>query len=148
MKQLHLFFAGICLLAFLATPLNAQSAADQPVPSSTISLLDVDKVAAHLLLDSLQLSTVTTIINDIRAVIQEDEQKITEMRARFRSGDTPGLFEKLKLRGQRNDRIDRIESLVDKIKDELTPEQRERFDDFEVPQLPKLSPDSFKSDAR
>jgi hypothetical protein len=68
------------------------------------------------------------------------------MRARFRSGDKPGLFEKLKLRGRRNDRIDQIEALVDKIKHALTPEQLERFSDFDVPVLPKLSPKSFESE--
>ena len=144
MKQIVVF--GISALLLLVGQLEAQTVTTDLSDSHKVSLLDPEKVAAHLQLNASQVLHVSAFIGQIQEVIKQDEEKIAEMRARFRSGDKPGLFEKLKLRGQRYDRIDQMESFVDDIKDELTPEQLERFSDIVVPELPKLSPKSFDND--
>ena len=144
MKQIVVF--GMSALLLLVGQLEAQTVTTHLSDSNKVSLLDAEKAAAHLQLNASQVSKVSAFIGQIKDIIKQDEEKIAEMRARFRSGDKPGLFEKLKLRGQRNDRIDQIESLIDDIKDELTQEQLERFSDIVVPELPKLSPKSFESD--
>ena len=124
---------------------NIINAQNKDQTSDKIALLDFDKVKVHLSLKKEQGKKIEPMIAEIKKIIKEDEEKIAEMRARFRSGDKPGLFEKLKMRGQRNDRIDQIESLVDNIKDELTSEQIKIFSDIDVPKLPELSPKSFEN---
>jgi len=94
----------------------------QQPDTTTISLLDPEKVITRLTLNASQLPRVSLCIGQIQDVTKRDEEKVAEIRAPFRSGDQPGLFEKLRLRGQRNDRNSQIESLVANIKDELTPE--------------------------
>lgn len=137
---------GIVALIVL---LGAREARAQPVqqPDTTAtSLLDAERVAVYLHLDSSQTERVSALISQILEIMAHDAETIAAMRARFRSGDKPGLFEKLKMRGQRNDRIERIETLVTNIKDVLTPEQRARSSVLVVPVLPQLSPKSFESD--
>lgn len=146
MKQICFVVLSINVLVLLVGQPDAHSQMSQQRDTNTTSLLDPEKVATHLQLNASQVLHVFAFIGQIQEVIRQDEEKIAEMRARFRSDDKPGLFEKLKLRGQRSNRIDQIESLVDNIKDELTQEQLERFSDIVMPELPKLSPKSFESD--
>jgi hypothetical protein len=146
MRQTYFVLLSAGALLLLVDQLEVHAQEVQQPDSTKILLLDAERVAAHLQLNASQVSTVSAFIEQIRDVIKQDEKKIAEMRAHLCSGDKPGLFEKLKLRGQRNERVDHIESLVDNIKEELTPEQREQFSDIVVPELPKLSPKSIESE--
>lgn len=142
MKNIIISTTILAALFLFGNIINAQN---KDHTGDKITLMDFDKVKVHLSLKKEQEQKIAPMIAEIKKIIKEDEVKIEEMRARFRSEDKPGLFEKLKMRGQRNDRTDQIESLIDNIKDELTPEQIKRFSDIDMPELPKLSSKSFES---
>lgn len=127
MKYMLVFLAFIGLLTIRI------SAQDK------ISLLDFDKASGYLQLNSKQVKIISPMVVQIKTILQEDSLVISRMKARFKSGDEPGFFEKIKVKMQHDQRIDKLNNLLHRIENELNETQREKFNEIDKPVLKKLS---------
>lgn len=116
---------GIVLLI----PISAQS---------QISLLDTEKVNDYLSLSSQQISKINPMIEQIKNILEEDKNIIAEIKERVKSGDEPGFFEKIGVKRGHDKRSSKIEDLTDDIEDQLTDQQKIKFNDIEKPELKEL----------
>lgn len=116
---------GIILLF----PISAQS---------QISLLDTEKVNDYLSLSLQQTSKINPIIEQIKNIIEEDKKIIAEIKERVKNDDEPGFFEKIGVKRGHDKRSSKIEDLIDDIEDQLTDQQKTKFDSIEKPELKAL----------
>lgn len=116
---------GIILLF----PISAQS---------QISLLDTEKVNDYLSLSSQQISKINPMIEQIKNIIEEDKKIIAEIKERVKNDDEPGFFEKIGVKRGHDKRSSKIEDLIDDIEDQLTDQQKTKFDNIEKPELKAL----------
>lgn len=123
-KIITLIF-GIVLLI----PISAQS---------QISLLDKEKVNDYLSLSSQQILKINPMIEQIKSILEEDRNIVAEIKERVNNGDEPGFFEKIGVKRGHDNRSSKIEDLTDDIEDQLTDQQKIKFNDIEKPELKEL----------
>ena len=116
---------GIVLLI----PISAQN---------QISLLDKEKVKDYLSLSSQQTLKINPMIEQIKNILEEDKKIIAEIKERVKNDDEPGFFEKIGVKGGHDKRSSKIEDLIDDIEDQLTDQQKTKFDNIEKPELKAL----------
>ena len=119
------FIFGIVLLI----PISAQS---------QISLLDTEKVNDYLSLSSQQTSKINPMIEQIKNILEEDKKIIAEIKERVKNDNEPGFFEKISVKRGHDKRSSKIEDLTDDIEDQLTDQQKIKFNDIEKPELKEL----------
>ncbi|MBK7631263.1 MAG: hypothetical protein IPJ23_11295 [Ignavibacteriales bacterium] len=105
---------------------------------SQISLLDTEKVNDYLSLSSQQISKINPMIEQIKSILEEDRNIIAEIKERVNNGDEPGFFEKIGVKRGHDKRSSKIEDLTDDIEDQLTDQQKIKFNDIEKPELKEL----------
>lgn len=118
------------LYLVISTSLTAQN---------QISLLEVDKVKESLTLNEKQYKAINPMIEQIKIILEEDKKIISKLRERFKSGDEPGFFEKIKVKLARDSRVGKIDDLLDDIENQLNDEQKIRYKNIEKPALKSLS---------
>jgi len=106
---------------------------------NNIPLLEIDTVREHLALSEGQYKTVNKIVEQIKRILEQDHKIIADLKARFKSGDEPGFFEKIKVKQARDGRVDRIDKLFESINNHLNDKQKIRFKEVEKPVLRSLS---------
>ena len=116
---------GIVLLI----PISAQN---------QISLLDTERVNDYLSLSSQQISKINPMIEQIKNILEEDIKIIAEIKERVKNDDEPGFFEKIGVKRGHDKRSSKIEDLTDDIEDQLTDQQKIKFNDIEKPELKEL----------
>jgi len=116
---------GIVLLI----PISAQN---------QISLLDTERVNDYLSLSSQQISKINPMIEQIKNILEEDIKIIAEIKERVKNDDEPGFFEKIGVKRGHDKRSSKIEDLTDDIEDQLTDQQKTKFNDIEKPELKEL----------
>ncbi len=104
-----------------------------------ISLTDVDKIKDHLELSEDQYTFIKKTVDKINSVLSEDKKILTGLKERFKNGDEPGFFEKIKVKRGRDKRTNQIEELLDEIKDQLNDVQQNKFENVAKPILKPLS---------
>lgn len=104
-----------------------------------VLLLEMDKVKEHLTLTADQFNTISTMVEQIKGILEEDKKIITGLRERFKNGDEPGFFEKIKVKLARDSRVSKINDILDNIKNQLNDEQRTKYKNIEKPALKSLS---------
>ncbi|GEM_PF-1131500 len=104
-----------------------------------VSLLEVDKIRESLTLNEKQYKTINPMIEQIKVILEEDKKIISKLRERFKSGDEPGFFEKIKVKLARDSRVNKIDDLLDDIENQLNDEQKIRYKNIEKPVLKSLS---------
>ncbi len=104
-----------------------------------VSLLEIDKVKEYLTLNEEQYKTINTMVGQIKGILEEDKKIISKLRERFKSGDEPGFFEKIKVKLARDSRVDKIDDLLDDIENQLNDEQKNKYKNIEKPALKSLS---------
>jgi hypothetical protein len=119
------FIFGIVLLI----PISAQN---------QISLLDTERVNDYLSLSSQQISKINPMIEQIKNILEEDIKIIAEIKERVKNDDEPGFFEKIGVKRGHDKRSSKIEDLTDDIEDQLTDQQKTKFNDIEKPELKEL----------
>ncbi len=124
-RKIIAFIFGIVLLI----PISAQS---------QISLLDTEKVKDYLTLSSQQTSKINPMIEQIKNILEEDKKIIAEIKERVKNDDEPGFFEKIGVKRGHDKRSSKIEDLTDDIEDQLTDQQKIKFNDIEKPELKEL----------
>lgn len=103
-----------------------------------VSLLDKDQVKEYLSLSNEQFEKINLKINNIKQILEEDKKIIAEIKERVKNGDEPGFFEKIGVKRGHDKRSSKIEDLIDDIEDQLTDQQKTKFDDIEKPELNAL----------
>lgn len=106
---------------------------------SQVSLLEMDKVKEYLTLNEEQYKTINTMVGQIKGILEEDKKIISKLRERFKSGDEPGFFEKIKVKLARDSRVGKIDDLLDDIENQLNDEQKTKYKNIEKPALKALS---------
>ena len=124
-RKIIAFIFGIVLLI----PISAQS---------QISLLDTEKVKDYLTLSSQQTSKINPMIEQIKNILEEDKKIIAEIKERVKNDDEPGFFEKIGVKRGHDKRSSKIEDLTDDIEDQITDQQKIKFNDIEKPELKEL----------
>jgi len=104
-----------------------------------VSLLEMDKVKEHLTLNADQYKTINAKVEQIKGILEEDKKIIAALKARFKSGDEPGFFEKIRVKRARDSRVDKINYLLDDIKNQLNDDQIIKFENIKKPQLKPLN---------
>ncbi|HSL88422.1 MAG TPA: hypothetical protein VK870_03885 [Ignavibacteriaceae bacterium] len=104
-----------------------------------VSLLDKDHVREYLSLSNEQFEKINLKINNIKQILEEDKKIIAEIKERVKNGDEPGFFEKIGVKRGHDKRSSKIEDLIDDIEDQLTDQQKTKFDDIEKPELNALN---------
>jgi|SRR3990167_7082490 len=104
-----------------------------------VSLLEMDKVKEHLALSEEQFKTINTMVGQIKGILEEDKKIIAGLRERFKNGDEPGFFEKIKVRRARDRRVSKINDLLDDIEEQLNSEQKNKFKNITKPGLKALN---------
>jgi len=92
-----------------------------------VSLLEMDKVNEYLSLSLDQYKTINEKVEHIKEVLEEDKKIIADLRTRFKNGDEPGFFEKIRVKNARDKRVDKIEELLDSIEKQLDNEQKIKY---------------------
>ena len=103
-----------------------------------ISLLDTEKSREFLKLNNEQEIFVSEKINQINLIIKKDENIISEIKQRVKNDDEPGFFEKIEIKLGHDKRASQIENLIDEIENELTPQQKIKFQQIEKPKLREI----------
>jgi hypothetical protein len=104
-----------------------------------VSLLEMDKVKEYLTLNADQYKTINAKVVQIKEILEEDKETIAALKARFKSGDEPGFFEKIKVKRARDNRVDKINDLLDDIKKQLNSGQKNNFKNIAKPGLKALN---------
>lgn len=120
----------IMLGLILATTLTAQNRA---------SLLEIDKVKEFLTLNEKQYETISTMIAQIKGILEKDKKIISDLRERFKKGDEPGFFEKIKVKMARDSRVSKINDLLEDIENQLSELQKIKYKEMNKPTLKALS---------
>lgn len=120
---------AIIIGLILAIPISAQS---------QISLLETEKVNYYLTLNSQQSEIINPIIDQIKTILEDDKKIISEIKERVKNDDEPGFFEKIGVKRGHDKRASQIEDLIDEIEDQLTDQQKTKFNDIEKPELKEL----------
>lgn len=123
-------FLVIILGLIFVSKINAQ---DQ------VSLLEIDKVKEYLTLNADQYKTINTKVVQIKEILEEDKKIIAVLKARFKSGDEPGFFEKIKVKRARDNRVSKINDLLDDIEKQLNSGQKNKFKNIAKPGLKALN---------
>lgn len=104
-----------------------------------VSLLEIDKVKEYLALSDKQYKTINAPLGQIKGILEEDKKIISELKERFKNGDEPGFFEKIKVKRGRDNRVDKIEDLLEEIEDQLNDEQKIKYKNIKKPVLKSLN---------
>ncbi|MFA7421756.1 MAG: hypothetical protein WCZ90_18885 [Melioribacteraceae bacterium] len=104
-----------------------------------ISLLEMDKVQEYLMLNANQHKTINVKVEQIEKILEQDKETIATLKARFKSGDEPGFFEKIKVKRGRDNRVDKIEDLLEEIEDQLNDQQKIKYKNIGKPLLKSLN---------
>ena len=104
-----------------------------------VSLLEMDKVKEYLALNVDQYKTINAKVVQIEKILEQDKETITTLKARFKSGDEPGFFEKIKVKRGRDNRVDQIECLLKEIEDQLNDQQKIKYKNIGKPVLKSLN---------
>lgn len=104
-----------------------------------VSLLEIDKVKEYLMLNADQYKTINAKVVQIKEILEEDKKTIADLKARFKSGDEPGFFEKIRVKNGRDRRINKINDLLEDIENQLNDEQKEKYKSIKEPELKTLS---------
>ncbi|MDP2303157.1 MAG: hypothetical protein Q8N03_12125 [Ignavibacteria bacterium] len=104
-----------------------------------VSLLEMDKVKEYLTLNADQYKTINAKVVQIKEILEEDKETIAALKARFKSGDEPGFFEKIKVKRARDNRVDKINDLLDDIEKQLNSGQKNKFKNIAKPGLKALN---------
>ncbi len=104
-----------------------------------VSLLEMDKVKEYLTLTDKQYKTINTLLGQIKGILEEDKKIISGLKERFKNGDEPGFFEKIKVKRGRDNRVDKIEDLLEEIEDQLNDEQKIKYKNIKMPVLKSLN---------
>ena len=104
-----------------------------------VSLLEMDKVKEYLTLSDKQYKTINTLLGQIKGILEEDKKIISGLKERFKNGDEPGFFEKIKVKRGRDNRVDKIEDLLEEIEDQLNDEQKIKYKNIKMPVLKSLN---------
>jgi len=123
-------FLVIILGLIFVSKINAQ---DQ------VSLLEMDKVKEYLTLNADQYKTINAKVVQIKEILEEDKKIIAALKARFKSGDEPGFFEKIKVKRARDNRVSEINDLLDDIEKQLNSGQKNKFKNIAKPGLKALN---------
>lgn len=126
--KVKLFVIMLCLI--VAKTLTAQN---------QVSLLEIDKVKEYLALNDKQYKTINTMVAQIKGILEEDKKIISGLRERFKNGDEPGFFEKIKVKMARDSRVRKVDDLLDEVENQLTGEQKIKFKNIAKPGLKALS---------
>lgn len=105
---------------------------------SQVSLLEMDKAKEYLTLSADQYKTINTLVEQIKEVLEEDKTIISNLKTRFKNGDEPGFFEKIKVKLARDSRVGKIDDLLDDIENQLNDEQKAKFSKMNKPELKGL----------
>ncbi|MBX3006991.1 MAG: hypothetical protein KF816_03085 [Melioribacteraceae bacterium] len=103
-----------------------------------VSLLEKDKVQEFLMLNADQYKTINAKVVQIEKILEEDKETIATLKARFKSGDEPGFFEKIKVKRGRDNRVDKIEDLLEEIENKLNSQQKIKYKNIKKPKLKGL----------
>lgn len=112
--------------------------AQPTMASSRWSLLEMDSLRIYLSLTENQHTVIAANVERIKAILYKDKILIENVKARIAKGDEPGLFEKIKVKRGRDDRIDAIEQLIITIENQLNERQKILFLNVEKPVLKSL----------
>lgn len=104
-----------------------------------VSLLEIDKVKEYLTLSEEQYKTINTMVGQIKGILEEDKKIMSGLRERFKNGDEPGFFEKIKVKLLRDSRVNKIDDLRDDIGNQLNDEQKIKYMNIEKPKLKSLN---------
>ncbi len=104
-----------------------------------VSLLEMDKVKEHLMLNADQYKTINAKVWQIKEILEEDKKIIAALKTRFKSGDEPGFFEKIKVKRARDSRVNKIDDLLDDIENQLNDQQKIKYKNIEKPVLKSLN---------
>lgn len=104
-----------------------------------VSLTDLEKTKEYLALTDNQFIIVKQKVDKINSILDEDKKIIEGLKKRFKNGDEPGFFEKIRVKRGRDSRIDKIEELLDEIESELNAEQKIKYKNLKKPELKSLS---------
>ncbi len=100
--------------------------------------MDTEKVNDYLSLSTQQTSKINPMIEQIKNILEEDKKIIAEIKERVKNDDEPGFFEKIGVKRGHDNRSSKIEDLIDDIEDQLTDQQKTKFDNIEKPELKAL----------
>ena len=112
--------------------------AQPTMAKSRWSLLEMDSLRIYLSLTENQHTVIAANVERIKAVLYKDKTLIENLKTRIAKGDEPGLFEKIKVKRGRDDRIDAIEQLIIIIENQLNERQKILFVNVEKPVLKSL----------
>lgn len=104
-----------------------------------VSLLEMDKVKEHLTLNADQYKTINAKVVQIKEILEEDKKIIAALKARFKSGDEPGFFEKIKVKRARDGRVSKLNDLLEDIEKQLNSGQKNKFQNIAKPGLKALN---------
>jgi len=104
-----------------------------------VSLLEIDKVKEYLTLNADQYKTINAKVVQIKEILEEDKKIIAALKVRFKSGDEPGFFEKIKVKRARDNRVSQINDLLDNIEKQLYSGQKNKFKNIAKPGLKALN---------
>lgn len=104
-----------------------------------VSILELDKVKEYLMLNADQYKVINAKVVQIKEILEEDKKTIADLKARFKSGDEPGFFEKIRVKNGRDRRINKINDLLEDIDNKLNDEQKEKYKSIKKPELKTLS---------
>ena len=93
----------------------------------------------YLALSDKQYKTINAPLGQIKGILEEDKKIISELKERFKNGDEPGFFEKIKVKRGRDNRVDKIEDLLEEIEDQLNDEQKIKYKNIKKPVLKSLN---------
>lgn len=103
-----------------------------------ISLLDTEKVNEYLELTQEQTKIINPKIEQIKKILEDDRRIISAIKERVKNDDEPGFFEKIKVKRGRDNRVDKIEDLLEEIEDQLNDQQKIKYKNIEKPKLKGL----------
>ncbi len=126
-RKIVSFIFVLSFFIALTTGLKAQT--DEP----EISLLDFEEVTTHLLLNETQVEEIIPLIEEIRKLVEENEEMRMKMQEFRDRGERPDRDFMMKMREEREARSQKVESLIEEIKENLTEDQIKKFDDIELP---------------
>lgn len=104
-----------------------------------INLTDVEKIKDHLELSEEQYTFVKKTVDKINSILDEDKKILGGLKERFKNGDEPGFFEKIKVKRGRDKRADQIEELLEEIEEKLNDVQKSKYKNVAKPYLKPLS---------